>query len=88
MSSRFYNAENITLKVNPVNKDNMNYTSAAIGVIGLISLVTWITTGRQRFTGPIIDGISVDIDGGSAEIIQEKGDFSSSLDREKEMQVA
>ena len=37
---------------NPVNKENMNYTSAAIGVIGLVSLVTWITTGRHKFTGP------------------------------------
>jgi hypothetical protein len=25
----------------------MNYTSAAIGVIGLISIVTWITRGRK-----------------------------------------
>lgn len=40
--------------LNPVNKDNMNYTSAAIGVIGLISLVTWLTTGRKNFTGPQI----------------------------------
>lgn len=30
----------------------MNYTSAAIGVIGLISTVTWFTTGRKHFTGP------------------------------------
>ncbi|KAF2264196.1 GABA permease [Lojkania enalia] len=38
--------------VNPVNSDNMNYTSAAIGVVMLISVITWITTGRKRFTGP------------------------------------
>ncbi len=31
----------------------MNYTSAAIGVIGLISIVTWITRGRKNFTGPL-----------------------------------
>lgn len=37
---------------NPVDKDNMNYTSAAIGVIGLISIVTWLTTGQQNFTDP------------------------------------
>lgn len=36
----------------PVTHESMNYTSAAIGVIGLISAVTWITTGRKRFTGP------------------------------------
>lgn len=38
--------------VNPVDQNNMNYTSAAIGVIGLVSAVTWITTGRKNFTGP------------------------------------
>ena len=38
--------------VNPVDKDNMNYTSAATGVVMLISLVFWITTGRRKFTGP------------------------------------
>ncbi|KAI9809984.1 MAG: hypothetical protein M1827_006751 [Pycnora praestabilis] len=38
--------------VNPVDQGNMNYTSAAIGVIAFVSLVTWITTGRKRFTGP------------------------------------
>ena len=65
------------LEVNPVNKDNMNYTSAALGVIGLISLVTWITTGRRKFTGPNIDGVKTDIDRNSTNIIQEKGDFSS-----------
>ena len=32
----------------------MNYTSAALGVIGVISLLTWITTGRKNFTGPAI----------------------------------
>ena len=30
----------------------MNYTSAAIGVVALISIVTWITTGRKQFSGP------------------------------------
>ncbi|KAA8647774.1 hypothetical protein EYZ11_000187 [Aspergillus tanneri] len=36
----------------PVSHDSMNYTSAAIGVVALIALVTWVTTGRRRFTGP------------------------------------
>jgi len=31
--------------------------SAAIGIIGLISIVTWITTGRKSFTGPLIGGV-------------------------------
>lgn len=38
--------------VNPVEKDNMNYTSAAVGVIGLVSLLTWVFDGRKNFTGP------------------------------------
>jgi hypothetical protein len=41
----------------PVDKDSMNYTSAAIGVVALISLVTWFTTGQKHFTGP--GGMSV-----------------------------
>ncbi|EAL87235.2 hypothetical protein KXX16_005573 [Aspergillus fumigatus] len=41
----------------PVNRDSMNYTSAAIGVVALISLVTWFTTGQKHFTGP--GGMSV-----------------------------
>lgn len=36
----------------PVDKDSMNYTSAAIGVIGLIGAITWFTTSRRQFTGP------------------------------------
>ncbi|KIW98313.1 uncharacterized protein Z519_01897 [Cladophialophora bantiana CBS 173.52] len=43
--------------VSPVNADNMNYTSAAVGVCGLIAAVTWMTTGRTRFTGPQRGGI-------------------------------
>ena len=42
--------------LSPVDSGDMNYTSAAIGVIGLVSLVTWITTGRKAFTGPQIGG--------------------------------
>ena len=66
--------------VNPVDEENMNYTSAAIGVIALISIVTWITTGRKHFTGPDTGGIrNVDIQvgaeevDGSNEILKEKG---------------
>ncbi|KAF2431563.1 GABA permease [Tothia fuscella] len=36
----------------PVESGNMNYTSAAVGIIMLLSLVTWITTGRKQFSGP------------------------------------
>lgn len=38
--------------LNPVDSENMNYTSAAIGVVMVISIITWITTGRKHFTGP------------------------------------
>lgn len=36
----------------PVSHESMNYTSAAIGIIALISIVTWFTTGKSDFTGP------------------------------------
>jgi choline transport protein len=39
----------------PVDKDNMNYTSAAVGFIFLVSLLTWIFDGRKNFTGPQSD---------------------------------
>ena len=36
----------------PVDDNNMNYTCAAVGIICIISLITWVTTGRKHFTGP------------------------------------
>jgi hypothetical protein len=47
----------------PVTSDSMNYTSAAIGLVAILSFITWLTTARKRFTGPsdvrnlIVDGI-------------------------------
>ena len=41
----------------PVDSGNMNYTSAAIGIIGLISIITWLISGRKDFTGPQIAGV-------------------------------
>ena len=38
----------------------MNYTSAALGVIAVISLLTWITTGRRNFTPPAMNRIKRD----------------------------
>ncbi|KAF2454066.1 GABA permease [Lineolata rhizophorae] len=38
--------------ISPVDSENMNYTSAAVGVVMLIALITWLTTGKSRFTGP------------------------------------
>ncbi|EAW11652.1 putative GABA permease [Aspergillus clavatus NRRL 1] len=36
----------------PIATHSMNYTSAAIGVVAVIALMTWGTTGRKHFTGP------------------------------------
>ena len=47
----------------PVTQENMNYTSAATGVIGLISLVTWIFDGRKNFTGPEEGGVGNAVEG-------------------------
>lgn len=44
----------------PVDSDNMNYTSAATGVIMLVSFIFWMTTGRKKFTGPD-DGTLLDV---------------------------
>ena len=43
--------------ISPVDKDNMNYCSAAVGVIGLISAITWVLDGRKNFGGPDTGGI-------------------------------
>lgn len=44
-----------------------NYTSAAIGVIMTLALITWLTTGRRQFAGPpgsVIEGSpQVEIEG-------------------------
>ena len=39
-----------TLK--PVDSENMNYTSAAVGVVMLVALVTWMTSARGSFRTP------------------------------------
>ncbi|KAG9237019.1 amino acid/polyamine transporter I [Amylocarpus encephaloides] len=38
--------------VYPVTSENMNYTSAAIGVIMFVAALTWITTAGKAFSGP------------------------------------
>jgi choline transport protein len=43
--------------VAPVNEQNMNYCSAAIGVIGLVTIVTWVVDGRKNFRGPDAGGV-------------------------------
>lgn len=52
----------------PVTKDNMNYTSAALGVVGVVSFLTWITTGRKMFTGPCVDDSASGIKKGDGEV--------------------
>lgn len=43
----------------PVTPENMNYTSAAVGIIMLIAGITWITTGRKQFRGPESGGVMI-----------------------------
>ncbi|KAF7884156.1 uncharacterized protein EAF01_011579 [Botrytis porri] len=45
--------------VYPVTSENMNYTSAAIGVIMMVAAGTWGTTARKRFSGPDIEVVDV-----------------------------
>lgn len=40
---------------------NRNYTSAAVGVIMFIALVTWITTGYKQFKGPESGGMRMEM---------------------------
>ena len=46
--------------LNPVDSENMNYSSAAIGVIMLIALITWVTTGYRNFKGPESGGVVIE----------------------------
>lgn len=45
----------------------MNYTCAAVGAALLISAVTWFTTGKKNYTGPlaarVIDTHAIDTPG-------------------------
>ncbi|KAJ5731918.1 hypothetical protein N7493_003399 [Penicillium malachiteum] len=36
----------------PITSSSMNYTCAAIGLVILLSFVTWFTSARHHFTGP------------------------------------
>ena len=58
----------------PVDSENMNYTSAAIGIIGLISLVTWLISGRNAFTGPQIGGVAPVLELRETEVIDHLDD--------------
>ena len=43
--------------ISPVDSENMNYTSAAVGIIMLVAVVTWLVTGRKNFRGPESGGV-------------------------------
>lgn len=43
----------------PVTPENMNYTSAAVGIIMAIAALTWMTTGRKQFRGPENGGVMI-----------------------------
>ncbi|EXJ62640.1 hypothetical protein A1O7_03078 [Cladophialophora yegresii CBS 114405] len=57
-------------QVGPVTGENMNYCSAAFGVIGLVSIVTWVFDGRKNFTGPQTPGIvnAIEADAGDKDV--------------------
>ncbi|KAL4796799.1 amino acid/polyamine transporter I [Aspergillus venezuelensis] len=61
----------------PVNDQNMNYTSAAIGVIALLGTVTWFAGARGRFTGPVSGQGNLHVEGvgqeRSEEVVAEAG---------------
>lgn len=44
----------------PVSEVSMNYINTAIGVVALLSILTWITTGYKHFHGPA-DVLKLDI---------------------------
>jgi choline transport protein len=58
--------------VYPVTSENMNYTSAAIGLIMFIALVTWFTTARKHFSGPEVEAV-IDIVHGHGSESEEVG---------------
>ncbi|KAF2724583.1 amino acid transporter [Polychaeton citri CBS 116435] len=58
----------------PATADNMNYCSAAFGIVGLISLLTWLLDGRKNFKGPtdFIEGMESEQTSPSSEQDDEK----------------
>ena len=61
--------------------ERQNYTSAAIGVIGLIATVTWFTTGQKQFTGPESGGVVIE---GRPHIEQEAPVSTGEMDTKRE----
>lgn len=51
---------------NPVNKETLNYTVVAVGIIAIVSLGVWVLSARKWFVGPkkevaaLSQGVNVD----------------------------
>ena len=51
---------------NPVNKETLNYTVVAVGIIAIVSLGVWVLSARKWFVGPqkevaaLNQGVNVD----------------------------
>jgi amino acid permease (GABA permease) len=42
--------------VNPITRDNFNYTVVAVGVVTLFAFLYWMLSARRWFTGPRVQG--------------------------------
>ncbi|XXH04752.1 hypothetical protein Hte_011174 [Hypoxylon texense] len=69
----------------PVTGDNMNYSSAAVGAVMFISLVTWVVDGRKNFRLP---DLAHRIDGIEAESAGQETSDASESGIEKHSQVS
>ncbi|KAE8447904.1 hypothetical protein EG329_009976 [Mollisiaceae sp. DMI_Dod_QoI] len=65
--------------IRPITSENMNYTSAAIGVIMFVALVTWFTTARKHFSGPEIEAVVSIVEGNGSESEGKSDEKKSSL---------
>lgn len=59
----------------PVTSENMNYTSAAIGIMMLIALITWFASAESIFSGPNVDiKENTDINNLDSDELSDRGD--------------
>ncbi|KAG9956775.1 putative GABA permease, partial [Aureobasidium melanogenum] len=61
---------------NPVDSQNMSYTSAAIGLMLLLAALTWMTTGRRVYQKPqsiLIEGTEVEMSESRPEQVKSGG---------------
>lgn len=72
-----------------------NYTSAAVGAIMLLAVITWLTTGHKQFTGPESGGVAVGVVGGepyvitgdavSEKVVHHRGETAPTHSKDEEM---